>query len=118
MIGKNLVAVNRRRVSRLIEPGRREVIIQSPADVVLPRPAAIRPPRVMNRFGAYQVAKRVVKPGGQEGVQPRALLAKTAVLVAAPIFQIDLLMGDVEIPAKHQFTFVYATAGNAAGTRP
>src|SRR5215813_9193988 len=109
MIGKNLVAINRRRVGHPIERRRREVIIQSPTDVVLPRPAAIRPPRIMNGFGADQLAKGVVKPDAQEGVQPGALFWQKAavLLVAAPIFQIDLLMRDVEVSAKYQFAFAF-----------
>src|SRR5262249_37276644 len=73
VIGKNPVAINHRRMSHLIERGRREVIIQTPTDIVLTRPAPIRPPRIMYRFGADQMAKRVVIPHGQESGEPCAL---------------------------------------------
>src|SRR5262245_26950466 len=112
VIGKKLVAINQRRMSHFIERGRREVIIQPPTDIVLARSASIRPPRIMYRFWADQLAKRVMVSRFQESREPRALLGQKAavLLVAAPIFQIDLLMSDIEIPAKHQVAFAFPQA--------
>ena len=94
----------------LVQPRRRELVIEPPSDIVGARLSAIRPPRIMHGFRADQLTKSVVIACGQKRIEPRALFGQEAavLLIAAPVFEINLLMGDVKVAAKHQFAFAFA----------
>src|SRR4029078_539959 len=86
-------------------PGRRHVVVDPPADILLPGLAPVAPPRVL--LGTrVEPPKRVDIAEMVERVrQPRALLRREAriLLVAAPIPDVDVLMRHVPVAAKEHF---------------
>src|SRR5204862_4666673 len=85
--------------------GRRDLVVDAPADVLRPRLPAIRPPRVLPG-SRVDTPEHVDEAELVEHVrEPRALFRQEAgiLLVAAPVAQINRLMSDVPIAAQHDF---------------
>src|SRR5690242_947049 len=96
-----------RLVDRLLQrarrdAGRRDLVVDAPADVLLPRLAAVRPPCVL--LGALvQPPEHVdVAELVEHLAQPGALLRQKAgvLLVGLPVAQVDLPVGDVPVAAQ------------------
>src|SRR5579871_6055 len=85
------------------ERRRRDLVVDAPADVLDPRSAARRPPRVL--LGArIHMAEGVDEAHAPEQlVKPGAFLRQEAgvLLVGAPVLQVDLFVGDVPVAAQH-----------------
>src|SRR5215831_5754373 len=83
---------------------RRDLVVDAPADVLLPRLAAVRPPGVLPR-ARVDAAEHVHPAGVVEGRgEPSALLGQEprVLAVAAPVLEVDLLVRDVPVAAKHE----------------
>src|SRR4030095_3160616 len=82
-----------------------DLVVDAPAHVVRPRFAPVGPPRVLLR-ARIDFAEDVDEAQVVEyACQPRAFLRQKAgiLLVAAPVLQIDRLMGDVPVAAQDDF---------------
>src|SRR5512132_207999 len=105
VVGEAAVPVNRRRARRRCNARRGDLIVDAPSDVLLPRPPAIGPPRVLVRT-RVDAAKHVDESHIVEHArQPRPLLGQEAgmLLVAAPVAKVDRLVSDVPVAAQHDF---------------
>src|SRR5262249_43010716 len=83
---------------------RRDLVVDAPADVLRPRPAAVRPPGVLPR-PLIHLAEHVDPPHPVEGfAEPGALLGEEArvLAVAAPVLEVDLPVRDVPVAAEHE----------------
>src|SRR4029450_1132951 len=110
MVGKAPVLVDRHGV-RLDRDSRcGDLIVDAPADILRPRLAAVRPPRVMPRLlvdaAKYVDETQLVENPGQ----PCALLRQEAgiLLVASPVLEVDRLMRDVPVAAQDDLALLPA----------
>src|SRR5215467_12762975 len=86
------------------DPGRRDLVVDAPADVLRPGLAAVRPPGVLPR-PRVDAAEHVHPAGVVEGRgEPGALLGQEprVLAVAAPVLEVDLLVRDVPVAAEHE----------------
>src|SRR5688572_17846195 len=84
---------------------RGDLVVDAPADVLLPRLAAVRPPRVLIGL-VVQLAEHIDETQLVEDArQPCALLGQEAgvLLVGAPVPEIDLPVRDVPVAAQDDF---------------
>src|ERR1043165_5677209 len=101
VVGKPLRLVDRFLLRRRRDARGRDLVVEAPADVLLPRLAAVRPPGVLLRL-VVQAAEDVDETHLVEHArQPGALLGQEAgiLLVGPPVLQVDLAVGDVPVAA-------------------
>src|SRR3954470_15646115 len=106
VIGEALLLVNAAASRRRCDAGRRDLIIDAPADVLGPRLPAIGPPRILIR-AAIDVAEDIHPAELVEHLrEPDALARQKAgvLLVRAPVLEIDFLVSDVPVAAQHDLT--------------
>src|SRR5262245_3273305 len=102
VVGEALRLVDRLLLRGARHAGRGDLVVDAPADVLLPRLAAVRPPGVLLGPG-IQPAEHVDEAELVEDArQPRALLRQEARVLAvrAPVLQVDLVVGDVPVAAQ------------------
>src|SRR3569623_420119 len=77
------------------------VVVDAPTDVVLTRPAAVRPPGILVRSGVAD-AERVDPTQHEHLIEPCPLLRQypRVFLIRSPVAQIDRLVGDVPVAAQ------------------
>src|SRR3954462_14978648 len=105
VVGEPLRLVDRLLPRLRCNARRGDLVIDAPADVLFPRLAAIRPPRVLVGL-AIQLAKDVDEAQLIEYArQPGALFGQETriFLVRLPVPEVDLLVGDVPVAAKDDF---------------
>src|SRR5437763_2717976 len=105
VIGEAPALVDRLSHRRRGDAGRGDLVIDAPADVFRPRPAAVRPPGVLVGL-VVQPPEDVDEADLVEHArEPGALLRQEArvLLVRAPVAQIDLLVRDVPVAAEDDF---------------
>jgi len=102
VIGAKDLAANPRSRDSLPELLRDPKVVDSPADVPLPRVTAISPPTV-SAGASVELTKRIEKPGVNDLVQSRALfVGKSRVPpIRLGIRQIDFVVGTVDIATKN-----------------
>src|SRR5262245_21881626 len=104
VVGEALFLVDARALRLRGDPRRRDLVVDAPADVLLPRLAAVRPPGVLPR--ARVDAAEHVHPADlvERLAEPGALLGQEAgvIAVAAPVLEVDLLVRDVPVAAEHE----------------
>src|SRR5262245_36323577 len=101
MVRESTGAIDAGAVHRRLEASADDLIVDTPADVLLPRPTTIRPPRILIGRLVHH-PKGIDESGGAEYlVHPRPLLRQKPgiLLIRAPIPQIDRLVGDVPVTA-------------------
>src|SRR5690348_666732 len=102
VIGEAAVLVARHRASARRDARRRHLVVDAPADILLPRLASRRPERVVVRL-LVDAAEHVDEADLVEHAgQPGALFGQEArdLLVRAPIPQVDRLVGDIPVAAE------------------
>src|SRR5438309_1613011 len=85
-------------------PWRGDLVVDAPAHVLRPRPAAVRPPGVLPR-ARVDSPEHVHPADPVEGLgEPGALLGKESgvLAVSAPVLQVDLLVRDVPVTAEDE----------------
>src|SRR6185503_18132325 len=104
VVGKALRLVDRLAPRRGGDARRGDLVVDAPADVLLPRLAAVRPPGVLLGL-VVQLAEHVDEAELVEYFrQPGALLGQEArvLLVRAPVLQVDFPVRDVPVAAQDQ----------------
>src|SRR5512134_3294893 len=102
MVGEALRLVDRLPARERRDAGRRDLVIDAPAHVLLPGLAAVRPPGVLLGL-VVQLAEHVDEAQLVEHArEPRPLLGQEAgvLLVRAPVPEVDLLVRDVPVAAQ------------------
>src|SRR5688572_8510877 len=85
--------------------GRRgDLVVDAPADILLPGLSPVRPPGVLVRLGVQEPEDVDIAKLVEHLREPRALLRQEAgvLLVALPIPEVDLLVGDVPVAAQDE----------------
>src|SRR5258706_13977002 len=103
VIGEAAGLVDRCRARFRSDAGRGDLIVDAPADVLFPRLAAGRPVRVLLRL-LVESAKHVDEAQlVEDSGKPGTLFGKEAgiLLVAAPVLEVDRLVGDVPVAAEN-----------------
>ena len=85
------------------QPVGHQEIVDAPPGVVLPGVEAVAPPGIGPRSVRVQPAEGVGKPGGEQLGHLGALLVGEAGVapVGLGVFQVDLLVGHIHVPADH-----------------
>src|SRR5688572_4391459 len=102
MVGKALRLVNRFAPRGRGDGRRGDLVVDAPADIFLPRLAAVRPPGVLVGL-VVQLAEHVDEAELVEHArEPGALLGQKArvLLVRAPVLEVDLLVRDIPVAAQ------------------
>src|SRR5712671_5188755 len=105
MVGEALLLVDRFLHRGDGDAGRRDLVVDPPADVLRPALAAVGPPGVLVRLGV-DAAEDVDEADLVEHLrEPRALLRQEAriLLVRAPVAQVYFLVRDVPVAAQNDF---------------
>src|SRR4051812_17220847 len=105
VIRESPVLVDRDRTCRRCDSRCGDLIVDAPADVLLPRLAAIRPPRVLLRTDVDAAKDIDESQLVENSAEPRAFVGEKAgvLLIAAPVLEIDRLMRDVPVAAQDHF---------------
>src|SRR5690349_20425759 len=101
VVGEALRLVDRLLARRLRHPRRGDLVVDAPADVLLPRLAAVGPPGVLlgscvdgaEHVDEADLVEHAREPGALLGQETRVLM------VRAPVLQVDLLVRDVPVAA-------------------
>ena len=106
MIGKFLTGINAGGVHGLRDVVTGELIINAPTDVVFIRTATVTPPRILLRFRVQPSIGVAQGAFIQKLAQPRALFGQKAGVfqIAFPVFQVKLVMRDINVAANDDFT--------------
>ena len=101
MVAAHNIVVNNAVLQLIFQPLRQDKIVNPPSRVVLSRPKAIRPPAVGPGFVRIEIAEAVNKAAAQKLSHFRPLfIGKAGIFpVGFGIFQINLLMGNIQIAA-------------------
>src|SRR6185295_672979 len=104
VVGETLRLVDRLAPRRGGDARRGDLVVDAPADVLLPGLAAVRPPGVLVGL-LVQLAEHIDEAELVEHLrQPGALLGQEAriLLVGAPVLQVDFLVRDVPVAAQDE----------------
>lgn len=103
MIGKSLFLVDIGRQNPVGEPFGDNLVIQAPADVLVPGAAAVRPPRILIGFSVDGAERVNVAVLAKHLIEPRALFGqKTGVLfVRFPVLKVDFLVRNIPVAAEN-----------------
>src|SRR5882672_819944 len=112
MVGETPALVDRLAGRRGRHLGRRDLVVDAPADVLRIGAAAVRPPGVL--LGVLVEAAKDVDEADlvEDACQPFALLGEEAgvLLVRAPVLEVDLLVRDVPVAAQDDLGVALAQA--------
>jgi len=101
MIGKKTFFVNANFPRRCGELGRHQLVVDTPSNVMFTRPPAVRPPGIL--VGSIIDGSEGVDETDlvDDVIHPGALLRRKTriLLIAAPIFNVDDLVSDVDVAA-------------------